>query len=94
MNLKQIMENDLDNFYNSNEFGISALFNATQIVVSFLDDIEVSSSKEKVISAKSSDVASIDVGSEITVDSIDYEVTNFDYLDATKLEMIISIKEV
>jgi|GEM_PF-5195947 len=94
MNLKQMMINDLDNFYNINDFGVSAQFNSLPIVVYFLDDIEISSSRESVISAKSSDTIGIEVGSVITVDGISYEVSNFDFVNSEEIERIISIEKV
>lgn len=94
MNLKQMIINDLDNFYNVNDFGISASFNSLPIVVYFLDDIEISSSKESVISAKVSDTTGIAVGSAIVVDGVNYEVSNFDFINSEKIERIISIEKV
>jgi len=94
MSFKQILQDDLDVFYNSDEFGVPAVFNAKEIVISFLEDEEISGSEQTIISAKSSDVVGVDVGSIISIDGIEYKVTNFDDKDSTKLEQLIAIIEV
>lgn len=94
MSFKEMMADDLDVFYNADEFAVTATYKGVDISVIFLEDIEVSSSEQKVISAKTSDVAGLSSGDSIIVDGIDYEVSNFDDKDSSKLEQLIAINEV
>lgn len=94
MNLMQTMTNDLSAIYNTNEFGISAEFNSNPITVFYFDEIEISNSEEKVVSAISTDVNGVSIGDSIIVDDVEYEINNFDYKDNTQLETLLVITEV
>ena len=96
MSFKQMMSDDLDIFYDSDEFAESAYFNGASepITVLPVDDIEVSSSDHRVISAKVSDVAGIAEGNTFLIDETSYQVSNFDYKDSTNLEYFIALREV
>jgi len=94
MSFKQMMTDDLDIFYDSDELGVSAKFNANPIVVLFLDDLEISNSEQTVISAKTSDVVGIKISDLITIETTEYKVINFDDKDKTKLEQLIALSKV
>jgi hypothetical protein len=91
MNLKQMMADDLDIFYDASEFATAVKFNNSDINVLELDDIEVSSSEQKVVSAKSDDVVGIKSGDSFVIGQDNYKVTNFDFKDSTKSEMLIAL---
>jgi hypothetical protein len=91
MSLKQVLANDLDVFYNSDEFAISAVYNSHEISVLSQDDIGFENSDIKVVSAKSSDVVGIAKGDTISIDGVAYRVNNYEYKDDMKLEMMIGL---
>lgn len=93
MSMKQMMSDDLDIFYDSNDFALSATYNGVDISVLLLDDMEASSNELKVISAKQSDVSNIAEGDLIVLENVNYTVSNFDYKDSYKLEILIALKE-
>jgi len=94
MNLLQILENDLKALYNENDFAINANYKTATIQILFEDDDEIVNNKEKVISAISIDVSGLSIGDIFNIDSIDYEVFNFNFKDDTEQEMLIAIKKV
>jgi len=89
-----MMSDDLDIFYNSDEFGVSALYLDKEITIIEVDDIEVSSAEQKVISVKTSDAIELSDGDPFVIDGVNYEVGNFDYKDSSKLEFYIALKKV
>ena len=91
MSLKEQMEKDLDLFYNTKEFASSALYKNKKIAVLPFEDFDIAQISSKSILVKSSDTHGIKEGEKITVDSTEYEVSNFSYRDDMKLERIIGL---
>jgi len=94
MNFKQQMAEDLKIFYNADEFAIAVLYNGVTIQALNVDDMEVSDTEQFVLSFISSDVANISQGSQMSIDDIVYEVSNFDFKDNSKLETLIALNKV
>ena len=86
-----MMQEDLDVFYNADEFASSAIYKDSSIAVVEIDYIEVMSSNQKAITAKSSDVVDLAVGDLIVIENVEYKVINFDTKDFENFEKIIIV---
>jgi len=93
MGFKEQVQADLGIFYNTDEFAVNALYKQNEISVIFEDDEEVGNTKEKLVSAISADVNGLALGDTFEIETITYEVFNFDFKDNTKLEMLIALKK-
>lgn len=94
MSFKQDMVDDLSVFYNTKEFAISVLYKTEAIPALPVEDMEISDTREMVISCVSSDVLDIESGDIFTIDEKEYEVINFDFKDKYELETIIALGDV
>lgn len=78
MGLNTLIENDLQLIYDE-LYDVKALYKNVSLSVFFSDDYEVQSSKEKVITAQSKDVAEISNSDIFTIGGIDYKVITFNH---------------
>jgi hypothetical protein len=92
MNLKEQLSNDLDIFYNSNEFGVVATYKTNEIVVIYEEDVEINNTENRVISGKASDFNTIAIGDIIEIEGVSYEIYNFEFKDNYKLEYLIGLR--
>lgn len=89
MSLLEIMQNDLDTIYNTKELAISATHNGLLIGVIFKDDLELFGTEQIAITT----TATLSIGDIITINTVDYEVTNLDYVDDYRLEYLVSLSK-
>jgi hypothetical protein len=94
MSFKEDMQEDLDIFYDADEFAYLAQYktttNTTEIPVNIRDGLEFESIDISVISAKTSDVTNLEVGHLFTINKIQFKCLNFEH-QIDGLETIINI---
>lgn len=88
------MQRDIEAVYAAKELSVDASYMGNSISVMFVNDMDVASLNQRIISALSSQVFGISPGDIMTIDGIDYEVVNHDYKDAYHLEMLIALERV
>jgi hypothetical protein len=91
MSFKKQLESDIDVFYDTDEFGVTALYNGAEISVIFTDQFEVQSEQHKMITVRSVDVPNITLGETLEINGITYTIDNFEFKDETQLERVVSI---
>lgn len=91
MSLKEDMLEDLDIFYDTDEFATSAQYKDNDISILFQEDLELFGTEKISISIPSSN--GISMGDKITINSILYEILNFEYKDDSELEYLVALKK-
>ena len=91
MSINTLIQDDLDLIYGE-LYDDKAEFRGVEISVFYSKDYEVQSSKEKVITAKSKDVAGINNSDVITINKIPYKVISF-YNDTEGRETTIGLEK-
>lgn len=84
---------DLDIFYNTDEFAVSATWNGKELPVLVKEDEDITYNEEEIaITARALDVVGIKAGDLITVLGREYKVHGERYLDLeTRLEKRIGL---
>lgn len=95
MSFKQILEQDLEVFYNTSEFAQTAFYENEEVAILFQDDIEIEDSSKKLIKVQAKDFSSnINEGQNLIINNENFEILNFDFVDSSKLEYLVVLKEI
>jgi len=76
MSLKELMEDDLDTFLNTDEFAVDALFDGSPIKVLY-DDIQEDTFNIQLVTCKESDVVGITSSSTLVVNGVNYTTSSW-----------------
>lgn len=91
MSFKNDMQTDLTIFYDANEFAYLAQYKGNNISILFEEEPDFVETEGKNITIRCSEVSALETGDEITIDSQNYKIQNYDYKDKSKLEWLLTV---
>lgn len=77
MNFKDVMKDDLNIFYDVDEFAVLAIYKGKDISIRFINDYEIEGFRGKVICVQKKDIETIFPRENITIDLKVYKIQNF-----------------
>ena len=91
MSFAETMASDLDTIYNTKELAVSATLNGETITILFQDDLDLFGTEKMVVSTCSSN--EIVIGDIVVINTISYEIINFDFKDDYSLEYLVALEK-
>lgn len=80
MTLSDMYKADLDVFYNTDEFAKKCIFEGKEIAVLFQkNEIFISEISLERIKVRQSDIENLEVGKQLEIEGVSYEIINFIY---------------
>lgn len=93
MSLKNIIESDIDIFYDLEDFATPAIYKGKSISILFSKDYEVEGIADVVITIRKSEVPNLKKKEVLNINSLDYKVIAIDTDPENDLEYIVMLNK-